>query len=216
MAAKAVALDAVGLVRAARRRDEDDGAVRQQAIRREQADIADDVQPEAATAALERDRRVEVAVADHPRPARSGRRDDVGHQLRAAGREQQRLGARADSPVAVVEHERPHALAERRAARLAALHDLVSGRAKTLRQQAGLRRLADAIETFERDEHSRERLKGLGPTCRISFWCRTPNTSSGSTREPSASPARPAPRGVSHTGSSSRWRPRVWQSPSLS
>ena len=56
----------------------------------------------------------------------------------------------------MVEHERAHVLAERRTAGLAALDHLVAGGAQTLRQEAGLRRLADAIETLEGHEHSHE------------------------------------------------------------
>ena len=117
---------------------------------------------ETAPAALEGDGRVDVAVADHPGAAGQRRRDHVGHQLRAAGGEQQRLGARADVPVAVVEHERPDALAERRAAGLAALDHLVAGGTQTLRQQAGLRRLADAVEALEGDEHRTKAKGGRG------------------------------------------------------
>ena len=138
------------------------GAIRQQPAGGEQADVAHRVGAEAAPAALERDGRVDVPIADHPGAAGQRGSDHVGHQLRAARGEQQGLRARGHVPVAVVEHERPHALAERRPTRLAALDHLVAGGAQTLRQEAGLRRLADAVEALEGDEHRTKAKGGRG------------------------------------------------------
>ena len=53
----------------------------------------------------------------------------------------------------VVEHERAQPLPERRAARLAALDHVVPLRAQPRGQAAGLRRLADPVETLEGHEH---------------------------------------------------------------
>ena len=123
--AVALALDPVGLLGLARCVDEDDRAVRQQAVGGEQADAR-------TCRGRARGRRPGTRRTSRCSGRRSPRRrepapgDHVGDQLRAAGREQQRLGARADVPVAVVEHERPDALAERRPAGLAALDHVVA------------------------------------------------------------------------------------------
>ena len=120
--------------------------------------VADSVQlahgcdAEPARAALVGERRVDVAVADHPRAAQERRADHALGELGTRGREQRRLRPRRH--LGTVEQQLADPLAERRAAGLAHGDDLVTLPGRPLGEQRRLGRLAGAVDAFERHEHS--------------------------------------------------------------
>ena len=126
--------------------------VGQQAAGAEVVDGAHGLGADAAHDALVDERAADEAVGDHGRAARQRGRDHVLDELRARGREQQRLGARARaapcprstiartlSPAGVPPGSRTSTTS-------------TPARAQVLGEQPRLRRLARAVGTLERDE----------------------------------------------------------------
>ena len=103
--------------------------------------------------ALVRERRVDVAVAHDVGAGGYGRANDLVDELRARGGEERGLGPRRDVDV-VLEEQRANTLAELRPSRLAGCDDVPAVRAKCRDEQFRLRRLAAAVDSLERHEHS--------------------------------------------------------------
>ena len=127
------------------------GPVGHQPADGQQVELEDGVDPELAAAALIRDGRVEVPVADDRRAALERGSDHLVDVLRARREVERGLGPRRD--VVAVEDEVTDLLAERRAARLAGRDDVDAVRGQRLGEELCLGRLAAAVETLERDEH---------------------------------------------------------------
>ena len=135
---------------------EQDGQVRADGAASEQIGGFDERAVEPAAARLIGDRGVNETVAEDDLTGSQGRRDDIGDELRAASREQQGLGGRADDGAGMLE-DVPHLLAERRATRFAEAQHARAGSAETVRQTGQLRGLSRAFPSFERDEFTGDR-----------------------------------------------------------
>jgi len=109
--------------------------------------------PSARTLPLVDERAVDEAIGHHVRAAREGRRDDLLDGLRARGREQERLGARADPCVELGSTSSRTRSPTCVAARLAQLLR-PRGRAhgQPVRVEARLGGLAGAVDALEADE----------------------------------------------------------------
>ena len=114
--------------------------------------------PEPARDALVGERRVEVAVADHVGAAREGRADHLVDELRARRGEERGLGPRRDVALGRAAASRTRSPSSR-PARLARRDDVAAVARERLGEQFGLRRLAGAVDSFERDEHPRPRIR---------------------------------------------------------
>ena len=131
---------------------EQDGQVRQEPLGGPQGEVADLLGAERAGRALVGDGGVEVAVGQDDGAALKGGPHAGGDVVGAVGGVQEGLGARGDVPA--VQEEATNLDAELRAARFAG-EDVVDARCgQQVGEDADLRRLADAVSSFEGDEQT--------------------------------------------------------------
>jgi hypothetical protein len=152
LALEAVVLPAQPLADPRRVDEQEKRAVREQPSDRGEVQVEDALEPEAARDALVRDRRVDVAVAEHRRAALERGPDDLLDVLRPRGGVQERL--RPWRHVPAVQHELADLLAELGAARLARQHDISPVGLEPVAEELRLRRLPRSVEPFEGHEHS--------------------------------------------------------------
>ena len=132
---------------------EQERPVGEQSADRGEVELEHALEPELAPDALVRDGRVEVAVADHRRPAFERGADHLVDVLSARGGVQQRLGPGRHVPA--VQNEIAHPLAELGAAGLARGDDVDAVGLEPRTQKLRLRRLPRAVEALEGHEHRR-------------------------------------------------------------
>ena len=126
-------------------------AVGEQAADRGEIELEHALEPEPAPDPLVRDRRVEVAIADHRRSAFEGGADHLVDVLSSRGRVQQGLGPGRDVPP--VQDEIAHLLAELGSAGLSRGDDVDAVGLEPHAQELCLRRLPRAVEALEGHEH---------------------------------------------------------------
>ena len=164
----ALHLDPIGFLRRAQEPGlglevQQDGQVREQPLRRPHVERQHVLLAETARRPLVRERRVDVAVADHDLALAEGRADQRRNVLRASRREQQRLGPRLHVAGVVVQQQFAQLLTHDRASGLARDEDVDPPRLEVLRGQADLRALAGALDALEGDEQPcRRRTLQLG------------------------------------------------------
>ena len=165
-------------------------------------DLQDAVDAQPARPPLVGERGVEEAVAHHPAPGRQRRPHDPLHQLGAGGGEEVGLGHQAQLPRLARQHDLAHALAQQRPPGLAGARHPQPALLQGVGEQAGLRRLAAAVDALERDEARRYQT----PT-------RTAATTTATARathraRPAHRADRDASRGAQRTSASSARRAR--------
>ena len=101
--------------------------------------------------------RIDEAVAQHPVATFERRPDHPLDMVGTRGGEQQRLDARAPAVGAACHQQVADRLRPRRAARLPRRYHGQATRAQCLGEAGELRRFADALPPFERDEATRQR-----------------------------------------------------------
>src|SRR6266540_3021420 len=131
---------------------EQDDEVRQDACGRPVVDPLDLLAAEAAADALVGEGRVEETVAEDHGATVERRPDHLLDELRAGGREQQRLRPRVEVASDRVEQDGPDPLADGGAARLPGGHHLVAAGFELTAEKVELGGLAGALDTLERDE----------------------------------------------------------------
>src|SRR6266540_272006 len=131
---------------------EQDDEVRQDACGRPVVDPFDLLAAEAAADALVGEGRVEETVAEDHGATVERRPDHLLDELRAGGREQQRLRPRVEVASDRVEQDGPDPLADGGAARLPGGHHLVAAGFELTAEKVELGGLAGALDTLERDE----------------------------------------------------------------
>lgn len=154
-------LDPVGLCAPLRRDlgidEHEERAVRQQPVGGDEVELEHLLDAEAPGDPLVRQRRVDVAVANHD-PARLQRRaDHAGDELGACRREERSLRPRAH--LHPLEEQTSHLLAERRPTGLAGGDDLAAVRAERLGEQVCLGGFAGPVQAFEGEEHRRRTIR---------------------------------------------------------
>src|SRR5262249_2857345 len=118
---------------------------------RSEVEVEDTVEPQLAADALVRDRRVDVAIADHRCSALERWADDLGDVLRARCRVQESL--RPGAHIAPGKDEVTDALAELGSSRFARGHHFETVLLEARGEELCLGRLAGAVEALEGDEH---------------------------------------------------------------
>lgn len=107
---------------------------------------------EAAAMPLERDGRVEKAVAEDPRASREGRADNLINVLRSVGREQKELRPRGLLLSLPVEQQLSQLLSKRGSARFPGINYLPASCYEPLGKELVEGGLAATIYTFKSDE----------------------------------------------------------------
>jgi len=139
--------------------DQDD-QVGPQAARGQVRHVTDRVERQPAPVSLVGQRGFDVAVADHQTAGGQARPDHLGHVLGPVGEVEERLGLRNESVAPEIEQDLADRSADDRAAGLLR-DDRV--RAQSGRQPLGLRALAAALHSLERDESHTSGFYQWGP-----------------------------------------------------
>jgi hypothetical protein len=129
-----------------------DGHVRHQPIGTDAMEREDGVVVQPPCPALVSARRIDEAIADHPRAAFQRGADKLGDVVGASGGEQQRLGLRAPVAAGRIEQQLADRLGGSGPAGLTGQHDLEAALLQRVGEQARLGRLARPLPAFERDE----------------------------------------------------------------
>src|SRR5919109_4152327 len=135
----------------ARIEQEQEGSVRHQPLDRREVQVEDALEPETARDSLVRDGGVDVAIADHRCAASERGPDHLLDELRTRRRIEEGLGPRSN--VTAVQDEVAELLPQLRPAGLTREDGFGAVRLEPRLEQLRLRRLARAVDAFERHEH---------------------------------------------------------------